>query len=294
MNEGIASPDFALGIPPGTGPTLTAAHAGLQARRWLGRAAAAWAAVAAMGLLAFAFYVAMAYGRPLLTGNTAAWTKLLPVGFKPGDAMGNAALVAHLLLAIVVTVGGVLQLVPVLRTRAPALHRWNGRLFMVAALVAAGSGIYMVWTRGTVGDLSQHVAITLNGVVMALCAAMAWRHALQRRFDLHRRWAIRLVLAANGVWFFRIGLMLWLLVFQRPVGFDPQRFAGPFLTVLAFAQFVVPLAVFELYDRASRSASPAARRAMAVLLAGLTLATAAGIFGAVMGLWLPRMGLLGR
>ena len=36
----------------------------------------------------------------------------------------------------------------------------------------------------------------------------------------------------NGVWFFWLGLLLWLMIHQQPVGFDPKTFTGPFLTFL--------------------------------------------------------------
>ena len=78
--------------------------------------------------------------------------------------------------------------------------------------------------------------------------------------------------------------MLWLIIWQAPVGFDPKTFTGPFVYTLAFAQFLLPLAVLELYLRARGRSM-----ALAVTLGLLSLATAGGIFGATMGLWLPRV-----
>ncbi|QXP44925.1 hypothetical protein FM038_25960 [Shewanella eurypsychrophilus] len=66
-------------------------------------------------------------------------------------------------------------------------------------------------------------------------------------------WAIRLFIVMGGVWFFRIGLMLWLMIHQAPVGFDPKTFEGPFLSFLGFAQYLIPLAVAQLYFAASDS-----------------------------------------
>ena len=97
-------------------------------------------------------------------------------------------------------------------------------------------------------------------------------------------WALRLFIAVNGVWFFRVGLMLWLIVWQAPVGLDPQTFTGPFLYVLSFAQFLLPLAVLEIYLRARHRGA-----LLALGLVLLSLATAGGIFGATMMMWLPRM-----
>jgi hypothetical protein len=118
---------------------------------------------------------------------------------------------------------------------------------------------------------------------------LALRYALARNFTAHRRWALRLFMVVSAVWFFRIGLMLWLVIFQAPVGFDPDTFIGPFASFMAFAQYLIPLAVLELYFGAQATANVKVKLAMATFLVCLTLAMAAGIFGAVMGLWLPSL-----
>jgi hypothetical protein len=82
--------------------------------------------------------------------------------------------------------------------------------------------------------------------------------------------------------------MLWIVVNQGPVGFDPDTFQGPTTTILAFAQFLLPLAVLEAWLRA-QAAGPGAKLAMAGALAAMTLATAGGIGAASMILWLPRI-----
>ncbi|MFS8063221.1 MAG: DUF2306 domain-containing protein [Luteimonas sp.] len=207
----------------------------------------------------------------------------------PGDTAGNLVLASHLLVAAVVTIGGLLQLLPQIRQRHPRIHRWNGRVFLLSAVVASVGGLIMVWTRRTGGDASMHIAISLNALLILACAGMALRHALSRRFDLHRRWALRLFLVVAGGWFFRIGLMFWIVANQGPVGFDPKTFTGPFLTTLSFAQYLLPLAVLELYFRAQRSRRPQAAVAMAAGLGSLTLVMAAGIVAASMILWLPKL-----
>jgi hypothetical protein len=126
----------------------------------------------------------------------------------------------------------------------------------------------------------------LNALLILWFAAMALTTARARQFAEHRRWALRLYLVVAGVWFFRVGLMAWLLVWRAPVGFDGKTFTGPLLTGLAFGQTLVPLAVLELY---LRSKTPGAQRGLAVVLAMLTVVTAVGIVGATMGMWLPRM-----
>lgn len=242
-----------------------------------------------LGQLLFAVYVADFYGRVALQGRPDLWNQVLPHGYVAGDTSLNIVLGLHLLFAAMITVGGLLQLIPRLRRRAPAFHRWNGRAYLVLAVAASVGGLVMVWTRGAVGDLSQHLGISLNGLLIVLFAAIAWRHARARRLDLHRRWALRLFLAVSGVWFFRVGLMFWLVANQAPVGFDPKTFTGPFLTFLAFAQFVLPLAVLELYFRAQRRREPGGQFAMAAILGLLTLMMTTGIAGAAAMMWLPHL-----
>ena len=94
-------------------------------------------------------------------------------------------------------------------------------------------------------------------------ATLALRYALARDFKTHRRWALRLFMVVNGVWFFRVGLMFWIAVNQGPVGFDPKTFRGPFLSFWAFADYLLPLAILELYLRTKDRAGTRGQFAMA-------------------------------
>lgn len=262
---------------------------GNRARRALQQAARGWYAATVAGQCMFAAYIVVLYGSAALRDQFAAWNKVMTHGHVEGAHVGNLATGVHLLGAAIIMLSGALQLLPGLRARMPALHRWNGRLYLAAAVGASLTGIYMVWWRGAVGDAVQHVGTTLNGVLVLLCAGMALQRIRVRKIEAHRRWALRLFLAVSGVWFFRIGLMLWLVLNRGPAGFDPRTFEGPFLTFLAFAQFGVPLAILELYFLCRARGGTAAHVAMAALLAGATLATAAGAAAATAGMWLPNM-----
>jgi hypothetical protein len=252
-------------------------------------AARFWYLVTVAGQLIFVAYVVAVYGGAALMGNLQGWNKVMRFGYVPGDGRGNLAIGAHLLMAAIIMVGGAVQLIPHLRSRAPALHRWNGRLYLAGALLAAVSGLYMIWWRGAVGDLVQHLGTSLNAVLILVCAALTLQRALARDIAAHRRWALRLFLCVSGVWFFRIGLMFWIAVHGGPAGFDPTSFTGPFLSFLAFAQYLLPLTVLELYLRSRAHGSATARLAMAAGLTVLTLATGVGIAVATMGMWLPQI-----
>lgn len=271
---------------------VSTVQSGLQfgADKALRAAARLWFLVAVIGQLFFVLYILSFYGGSAAQGDFAAWNKVLAGGHIPGDTLGNVALAIHLFVAAIITIGGPLQLSPQIRDRAPSFHRWNGRVYLLTAFTAGITGLYMVWIRGgTVGDVVQHLGVSLNAILIMFFAAMAVRYAMARDLRAHRRWALRLFLVVSGVWFFRVGLFFWLILNQGPAGFDPKTFQGPFLSFLSFAQYLVPLAVLEIYLRTKDGAHTSGRIAMAASLFVLTVAMGIGIFGATMGMWLPRI-----
>ena len=259
--------------------------------RLLRAAAAGWLVLALTGQMVFALYVAVFYGGAALAGAPERWNVVLPRGWDATEPLANGVLALHLSLAVVLLLAGAMQLVPALRRARPAVHRWTGRVYLSAASVLAIGGLGLVWLRGgAAGDLSQHLAISANALIILGCAGLAWRAARARSFEQHRRWALRVFVAASGVWFFRVGLMAWIGLHGAPVGFDPKSFSGPFLTVLAWAVYVVvPLLVLEAYLRARASGSAAAVLAVSALLGVVTAVMAFGIVVASIGMWGPRI-----
>ena len=250
-----------------------------------------WIAVMAIGQLIFAFSVASFYGMAAARGTSPqAWSGHITHGYVPGDTMGNFAVATHLFSAAIVILAGMLQLVPQIRNRFPVFHRWNGRLYILTAFSVSLAGLYMTWVRArSVGDLSQHLGSSLMAVLIMFCAVMALRYAMARDFKTHRRWALRLYLVVSASLFIRAGLFLSLILNHGPFGFDPDTVTGPFLTFIVFAQYLVPLAVLELYFRAKERAGSPGRLAMAAGLVVLTVALGAGVFVVTMAAWMPQI-----
>jgi len=248
-----------------------------------------WFAVTVMGQLLFAFAVASFYGHVSAQGNWLGWNRFMSHGYAPGEHLGNTAAVMHVLSAVVVMLSGAVQLIPQVRNRFPVFHRWNGRLYLLVGVTVSAAGLYLMWIRGTVGDLSQHLGSTGNALLIWLCAAQALRYALARDFRTHRRWALRLFLVTSASWFFRVEFFLSFLIFRGPYGFDPITMTGPLVTFLSFGQYLVPLAILELYLYARDRASSAGRFAMASALVVVTLGMAAGILGFTFASSLPEV-----
>jgi len=250
-------------------------------------AARFWFAVTVVGQLIFAFTVASFYSLTALRGDYHKWN--FTNGYVPGFSVGNTAVVMHVASAVIIMLAGAVQLVPQIRNRFPVFHRWNGRIYMLTALTLSVAGLYMTWFRGSVGDLSIHLGSTVNALLIWLCGGMALRYALARDFQIHRRWALRFFLVVSASWFFRIGFFLSFLVFKGPVGFDPTTFRGPFLTFMTFAQYLIPLAVLEIYLRAQDRPGVLRRMATAGMLFVLTLVMGAGLFAVAMAQWVPQV-----
>lgn len=253
----------------------------------LRRSATGWFAVAAIGQLAFVAFIVSYYGTRTLAGRFEAWNdKPIIDGYIPGDAPGNLMFIAHVLLGALVTLGGLGQMVPAIRQRWPALHRWNGRIFMSIALFLAIGGLWLVWVRGTQLSLVSALATSINGVLIILFVAGAWRYARARQFAVHRRWALRAFMVVGGVWFLRVGLMGWIIVNQGPRGMN-QTLSGPADIVLVFGSYLIPLALLELYFLAERSANRLTNGFAVTTISFSALFTAVGVFGAITLMWWP-------
>lgn len=256
------------------------------ALRWAG---ILWFIAAATGQAAFIGFILAFYGTRTASGDYAGWNdKPLIDGYIAGDGTGNFIFAAHVLLASVVTFAGLMQLVPAIRRAFPALHRWSGRTFLVVAAFMALSGFWLTLVRGTSLSTVSSVAIVVDGLLILIFGALAWRNAVRRRFDQHRVWAMRTFMAVSGVWFLRVGIMGWVLINQGPVGMS-DSLSGPADIVLVFGSYLIPLALLEVYFRAGRSARAVPKWLVAVLVFAAAIFTAIGVFGTIAFMWGPYL-----
>jgi hypothetical protein len=255
-------------------PPLPIANGALRA------ATSLWLAVTVVGQWLFFWYLAAFYVRAIVSGHAEQWNRNenLFKGYAPGDTAWNVQFGAHVVMAAVIALGGSLQLVPRVRARALAFHRWNGRAFMVTALGGAVTGLWMTLVRrvGLSGGSIGSVAVSVDALLIVAFAVQAWREARAGRIDAHRRWALRLFMAANGVWFLRLGLYGW-YVLTGGVGLT-DALDGPANVVFDFGSYLLPLAVLELHQRASRGDSARSKVTAASVLALATVYMAVGVF----------------
>jgi hypothetical protein len=155
-------------------------------------AARLWFLVTALGQWIFAAYVAALSG-PMLVQGGLEGLKRSPLfnGFIAGDTVGNPAVAAHILLAVIIMGGGPLQLIPQIRTRFPMFHRWLGRTYVLTAIVSSAAALYLIWTRPLFGSVVKNIGTSLDGDLIIVFAIVARRYAIARDVLNHRRWALR-------------------------------------------------------------------------------------------------------
>ncbi len=243
--------------------------------------------VAVIGQLLFVLHIVSFYGSSFFTGDYEKWNTVLYNGLIEGDIIGNIALIVHLFLAAVITFGGPLQFIPKVRSKFPTFHRWNGRIYILTAIVISLAGLYMVFMRGVIGGQIMAMGNTLNASLIITFALMAWRTAMLKDFIAHKRWALRTFLAASGVWFFRIGFGIWIAFNFGTAPGSSEDLGGPFDVFLTFAHSLLPLAILEFYFYAKQKNSSIIKYATAIFLFLLSGILGVGIFMAAMIFWMP-------
>ncbi|GAB2778120.1 DUF2306 domain-containing protein [Rhabdobacter roseus] len=267
-----------LGTPP-----LHRLSAGLL--RWTGvlLVSTVWVSAGLFGLYILAFYAAALY-----EGNMDRWNQVLPRLYEQNSAAATSGIGLHFAMGGIILILGSLQLIECVRQRFPALHRWVGRLYVVSAVLAAVGGLVFIALKGTIGGLVMNVGFSLYGLLMLIAGVETYRHAVARRLDRHRAWALRLYALAIGSWLYRMDYGFWIMLTDG-LG-HTKGFSGPFDHIMAFFFYLPNLLVAELFIRArSYQAPPALRLLASVVLLGATGFLLVGTYYFTLYYWGPAI-----
>ena len=272
-----------------TSPMAVSVNSTKRAKKFLHLSVSAWVAIALIGQWFFATYVFVLYVSPIVTGNPERVNLSQSIiGYVQGDSFGNAMFFFHLIPAALLSVGGIMQLLPFVRRKYPAIHRWNGRMFLSLGLTGALSGLYLTWVRGArLSDVGS-LGLTLNGLLIVVAVVFAWRYARAKQFDIHMRWAIHALLLINGVWFFRLYLMAWYVANQGSNG-NSANLDGPMDIFISFACYGLPMLIAECVFWAKRQHQPSRIWAVFTLTVVGALITLLGVGAAIALMWIPRI-----
>jgi uncharacterized membrane protein len=170
-----------------------------------------------------------------------------PHYIRSDNPIANLSIFGHMATGAAITALVPLQLVPSLRLRLPALHRWSGRLIILAAVVTAVGGLVYIPLRGTIGGVPMNIGFSLYGALVLITALQTIRYARARRIADHNAWALRFFWLALGSWFYRVHYGLWYLATDG-LWSNPQ-FTGGFDLVQSFSFFLPYLIGIEVYLR---------------------------------------------
>ena len=165
-------------------------------------------------------------------------------GSSSGDGDGmSLPVILHVVGATVFVVLGALQFSPRFRRRRPSWHRIAGRVAILAALLAAASGLWLAFATLSGSSPLLFLFRLLAAVGLAACIIFGFRAIRQRRLPQHRAWMIRA---------FALGLGAATQVFT--LGFGEGLFGKSELSValLNGAGWAINLAVAEWIIRRSR------------------------------------------
>lgn len=253
--------------------------------RWtcIALVATVWVSATLFGLYILAFYAGA-----LAESDMQAWNEVLPGLYESRTPAATAGIGLHFAAGGLILVLGCIQLIGRIRARFPAVHRWLGRVYVAASLLAGIGGLIFIAVKGTVGGTVMDIGFSLYGVLMIVCAVQTYRTARARRVEVHRAWALRLFALAIGSWLYRMDYGFWLLLSD---GWGhTEDFRGPFDIVMAFFFYLPNLLVVEAFIRARRkTASPALRLLAAGVLAAATGFLLLGTYFFTAMLWGPAI-----
>lgn len=230
--------------------------------RWAGMALVltVWVSSCLFGLYILAFYAGAA-----ASGAMESWNGVLPGLYDPQTRAANAGIGVHFAAGGVILVLGFVQLIAAIRRKFPAVHRWLGRVYVVAALLAGVGGLTFILVKGTIGGAWMNVGFGLYGVLMIWAAVQTMRLARAGEMERHRAWSLRLFALAIGSWLYRMDYGFWIL-FTGGAGHD-ENFRGWFDVLMMFFFYLPNLLVAEAFIRGrARSASVALRLSAAGLV----------------------------
>ena len=142
-------------------------------------------------------------------------------------------LLAHITTGMTALALGPIQFWTGLRGLAPTVHRWTGRLYLVAVAVGSAAGLYLAIT--TTGGWDYGLGLGSLAVAWAGCALVAYLAIRQRAISLHRRWMIRTYVVTFAFVIYRL-LDEWLPTSQLKPDHDRS-------VAIAWSCWAIPLLI---------------------------------------------------
>ena len=169
-----------------------------------------WFAVTTLGLWIFMTHVLVTFIMPALHQDYRSMASYLSV-YREGQWGHNAVVLSHLISAVIALMLGPMQWIPAIRSQFPAVHRMIGKIFILSVLIAVLSGLYLLFIED-IGSEYLKVGFLIQAILIFWFGGMTVKFAAQKQFESHYRWPLRFFIVANIALFYRIILMVWVML----------------------------------------------------------------------------------
>lgn len=159
---------------------------------------------------------------------------------QPGATFLNRQLwyFAHMGIATPLLVIAPVQFIAAVRRARPAVHRWLGRAFLTASILA---GLLAIWLGATLQYEGSRIPLVMFGAVWIGFSVAAWICARRGDFANHRRFAIRsFAIGLAFIWVRLLGAFeqqLFWFISSEPARDTSQEYLS----------FVIPLMIVETW-----------------------------------------------
>ena len=159
---------------------------------------------------------------------------------QPGATFLNRQLwyLAHMAIATPILVIAPIQFIAQIRKSQPRVHRWLGRAFLTASIIA---GVLAIWLGATIQYEGSRVPLAMFGGLWIFFSAVAWICARKRDFANHRRFVIRsFAIGLAFIWVRILGELddyLFSFIKNQDVADATQEFLS----------FVIPMLIVEAW-----------------------------------------------
>ncbi len=288
VNQGRPQPPLAKDTSRAqdTHSRITTGHRlGELALQWarISLVVAVWLSAILFGLYILAFYVGA-----LSTGEMNNWNAMLPSVYEPDAPLATAGIGLHFIAGAIILILGCIQLLSPIRDHLPTLHRWIGRIYVIATMLAGIGGLTFIALKGTIGGTVMNIGFSLYGILVIGAATQTLRYARGRQLEAHRAMAIRLFALAIGSWLYRMDYGFWKVLTDN-LG-HTQDFQGPFDRIMVFFFYIPNLIVAEVLI-GMRQAAPTSKLKLftfCALVAG-TIIVAVGTYQFTRVYWGPAI-----
>jgi len=143
--------------------------------------------------------------------------------FATESTLRYSGLFVHVFSATIALILGPFQFLSGLRSRRPTLHRWMGRIYLIAILLASLAAF--VIAPGTIAGLVGEFGLITLAILWLWTGFMAYTNIRAGNVEIHREWMIR----NYALTFAAVTLRLWLgTLIATQLPFLDTKYAGDF------------------------------------------------------------------